>query len=1016
MDIRSRRVPLVFDAGAPAIGARYTPLALDTTRRAASTHKVPMFASRWAEHFISITDGNTGKTSPFSFAERRYLKRPYDTKARRLLLFTSRQTEKCQVVTEPVSLFDGRQVPAGEIRVGDVVATLRADGTIGSSRVVRVFPRRKKECVRIETRQGHILSVALTHPMRTWESWTEAGDLALGTRLAAVRRCGVFTGLASPPEERIRLTAYLIGDGSIGGKVIGFTAVPGPVLDEFCSDVRALGGTWREYKKPKGKALDVRLRELPVLKEWLREDALLGCHSDTKQIPDWVFGLSRTQTALFLNRLWSTDGHVSQRTPSMYNITYASISRRLVEQVQALLWKFGIPSAIRKMWPNYHKKRGTEKFAYLLDVETKNGVSSFLRDIGALGKSEAVPLPTRESNNNLDTIPRDVQGMLYGIVGTHGRRSGLFQAGLARTIPYAPTREKMARYVETLRADARVDQSLVDALQVATHEDVYWDRVKDLELIGEQECVDFEVEDTHNFVASGLITHNSTTLGNKLLTQSGMRERYNSLFVSPSALQTTVFSRTRIDDIVESSPRLKVLIDKSKTMNILEKQWINNSKIYLRYAFLSADRIRGLSVNSIFLDEVQDLVKDLIPVIEESASRFQDALYVYSGTPKSYANTIEHYWSRHSTMTEWAIPCEHHGGNNPASWYWNVLGLKNIGKNGPICDRCGNALNPEHPAATWVSMAPGREYEGYRICRLMVPWFYKDPAKWADLLRSRERYSTERFMNEVMALSHDGGMKPISTQEMARACDNDYDMDEDKAAELGQRFPLYLGLDWGMGTDNAHTVATIGGYTRGDRGFQIIYAKRFTGHLIDPDERDKEIHRLIAKFRIKLVGADFGIGFDPVNRLIKRYGPGRVHVFHYAGRIQKKFDYKKPLHRTMVFRSPVMADMFAAIKAKKVRFPSWEKFQTPFGDDFLSIIAEESRAQNMLIYNKTHGNTDDTFHSSLYCLLASCLEVARPDIFSPIQEDDDRAHAEAMAAAELFAAHEVNIDDNGFYS
>ena len=283
-------------------------------------------------------------------------------------------------------------------------------------------------------------------------------------------------------------------------------------------------------------------------------------------------------------------------------------------------------------------------------------------------------------------------------------------------------------------------------------------------------------------------TEKSTTLGNKLLQRSAMRRHGAALFVTPSALQTTVFSKTRVADIVDISPLIKGMTSKSLTNNILEKEFISGSKIYLRYAYLTADRIRGLSVNDVFCDEIQDLLSQNMPVIEETASHARNPFFCYSGTPKTFDNTIEHYWSKASTQSEWVIPCEAHGTpKRPETWHWNVLGEKNLGKHGPICDKCGKLLNPEHPMAQWVSMNPGADYEGFRICRLMVPWFAKNPEKWAEILSAYELYPRAQFFNEVLALSYDSGTKPISRTELIQACDSDYKNTEEQAYEISRR-------------------------------------------------------------------------------------------------------------------------------------------------------------------------------------------------------------------------------------
>jgi len=498
----------------------------------------------------------------------------------------------------------------------------------------------------------------------------------------------------------------------------------------------------------------------------------------------------------------------------------------------------------------------------------------------------------------------------------------------------------------------------------------------------------------------------STMLGNKLFSLSGMRPMYTSLFVTPSAMQTTVFSKSRIDDIIDISPLLKATTGRGLTMNLLEKEFVNKSKIYLRYAFLSADRIRGLSVNAIFGDEIQDLLVDVMPVIEETASHHLDPIYVYSGTPKTFDNNLYKYWSKSSTMSEWCIPCEHHGGNNPASWHWNVLGVDNLGKNGPICDRCGNAINPEHPYARWVEHAPGAEFEGFRICRLQVPWFFKNPEKWKEILAAYARYPTAQFMNEVMAISYDAGTKPITRAELIRACDPNYLNDEARAEVISRSHRTFFGIDWGTG-EKAYTVLTVGAYCRDDTNFQIIFKKRFDGPLVDPERQLDEIERLVGVLNCQMIGADYGMGFYPNKRLINKYGPQFVQVFQYSARMPAKVAYSVKLHRCLVFRSPVMADVFHALKRGAIKLPCWTDVQEPFGSDILSIFSEYSETQKMLVYNKPRGATDDSFHSLLYCLLASMFIHKRPDIMAEIQTE---GKDDGMTDFDLQTSLDIEVD------
>ncbi len=57
---------------------------------------------------------------------------------------------------------------------------------------------------------------------------------------------------------------------------------------------------------------------------------------------------------------------------------------------------------------------------------------------------------------------------------------------------------------------ARVAEVLDDAdLEVLATNDIYWDAVASIELVGESEVYDATVMGTHNFVVEGIAAHNS---------------------------------------------------------------------------------------------------------------------------------------------------------------------------------------------------------------------------------------------------------------------------------------------------------------------------------------------------------------------------------------------------------------------------------------------------------------------------------------------------------------------------
>lgn len=481
----------------------------------------------------------------------------------------------------------------------------------------------------------------------------------------------------------------------------------------------------------------------------------------------------------------------------------------------------------------------------------------------------------------------------------------------------------------------------------------------------------------------------STLLGNKLLSYSCIQTALNSLYVSPTNQQSKVFSQDRLKEPIETSDYLKSWTTTKLSDNVFLKKFINRSQITLRYAYLNADRCRGIPADVIVLDELQDLLTDNIPVIEECASHSHLKIFMYSGTPKSLDNTIEYYWTAYSTQNEWIVPCHRHLIKTPAGIskiHWNILSEDHIGKTCLICDKCKNPIYPSDKDAQWVSLNPNiikqvpKPYEGYRIPQLMVPWIKHD-----DLIQKQKTYSRPKFFNEVLGLSYDSGTRPLTRQDVMDNCHSDIQLTtayQDKVKTIvGHTFPVFAGIDWGTG-ENTYTVMTLGTYLN-DGKFTIFYVHRFEGRESEPQVQIEEISRKISEYRVSLVGCDYGGGFWPNDELTRRFGWQRIVKYQYSTP-STKVRWEDGLKRFLVHRTEVMSDIFNAIKRRDVfRFPNWEQFQLPYGADFLNIFSEYSEQLRTNVYKKSPACTDDTFHSVLLCFLASMIRNPRPDIIAP---------------------------------
>lgn len=88
----------------------------------------------------------------------------------------------------------------------------------------------------------------------------------------------------------------------------------------------------------------------------------------------------------------------------------------------------------------------------------------------------------------------------------------------------------------------------------------------------------------------------TTFVGNNLTITSVVQPYNKALYVSPSHTQTRQFSNEKLRPAIEKSPFIaKYFQDSSISTQVFEKGFTNGSFIFLRSAFRSADRTRGIS-------------------------------------------------------------------------------------------------------------------------------------------------------------------------------------------------------------------------------------------------------------------------------------------------------------------------------------------------------------------------------------------------------------------------------------
>lgn len=407
---------------------------------------------------------------------------------------------KCCAANTEIVLSDGSVVTIEDVYHGKLaeLLTLSSDWKFTFTQPSAFVDDGLKPVFRVTTKLGRFVETTITHPYLTVQGWRKLSELQPGDKIAVPRKIEVF-GTESMRECEVKLLAYLIGDGCLTGRNPQFTNVNPLLQAEFSEAVANFA------------SLKVRLetsQSKNQLTLWLQQLGLWGKSAHTKTIPPIVFQLKRSQVALFLNRLFATDGWASVLTSGQVQLGYATVSERLARQIQHLLLRFGIIAALKQRSVKY---KDTRRPAWQLDITDARSIKTFIAEIGIFGKEDAIckveeALNIKKYKTNRDLIPVEIWQEITAAKSSEpwtvlARRAGIKGHTNIHVGERALSRDRLLTLAVAL--DNLPLQELADG-------DVYWDEIVSIEPVGYKQVYDLTIPVTHNFVANDICVHNTS--------------------------------------------------------------------------------------------------------------------------------------------------------------------------------------------------------------------------------------------------------------------------------------------------------------------------------------------------------------------------------------------------------------------------------------------------------------------------------------------------------------------------
>lgn len=315
----------------------------------------------------------------------------------------------------------------------------------------------------------------------------------------------------------------------------------------------------------------------------------------------------------------------------------------------------------------------------------------------------------------------------------------------------------------------------------------------------------------------------STSQAARGVVQANCIPYFSILYVTPLFEMIRRFSQNYVRPFIETSPVSKLFYG-SKTINsVLQRSFKNHSQMMFTFAFLDAERTRGISADQMCVDEIQDMDIDFLPIMREtmSGSRFcgGGGIEVFTGTPKTLDNTIESLF-QDSSQAEWLVPC-------PRCHYDNIPSLTHdlermigplhdrIGPDRPatLCAKCRRPVDPR--GGRWVHRYPERRWKfaGYHVPQIVMPMHYANYEKWDALLAKQQgKGNTPQnvFYNEVCGESYDTGARLITVTDLKKAGVLPWRNQMAEAKKhIGEYIARVLAVDWGGGGEDQVSFTTM---------------------------------------------------------------------------------------------------------------------------------------------------------------------------------------------------------------
>ena len=490
------------------------------------------------------------------------------------------------------------------------IISLNENLKLKKGKISKIIKNGLKPVYEIQTGSGRKIQATENHRFLTENGWKKLKNIKSQERLALARNWPTNTN-EKWPYHKLALLGQVISEGNTCHPTSFYLYTNSKEeLDDYIKNLEKFENTEATVsirKGERGKYSVYAKRTNPKKKseavEWIMNELDLKYKKATeKKLPLSVFNLKNKYLSIILGKMWNGDGCIDAKRGIIY---YATSSEKLAEQIQNLLLRMGVIAKIHKK--NFHY-RNTIKIGWTISTTRYDNIMKFHENIYShlVGKRKKDLEKLIKKHNILknsnyekqlfargtfDTVPITIRGVLKQECQdlNMSLKTTAKLADVSERLFYLDPRKKGYQRETLSKINKILNSSIIKAW---AESDIFWDKIKSIKYAGKKETYDLTINENHNFLTNGIITHNSHSAAYATIAyQTAYLKAHYPVEFMAAALTSEKNDVDRIASLINECKNLKIGVLPPNINESLKNFTVVPKKNEIRFGLLAIKNV-----------------------------------------------------------------------------------------------------------------------------------------------------------------------------------------------------------------------------------------------------------------------------------------------------------------------------------------------------------------------------------------------------------------------------------------